>query len=77
MRHLEDCGHFHADGRAAGTPVRASEPQLRSLPPCKSCISRRGDALRTTAPKRSDRYGEPCPKCFMAVPLAGECETCA
>ncbi len=48
MRHRRGCGHFKwAGGKVLGTPVRATDEQMRSLRACKSCIASRGkgDAL--------------------------------
>jgi hypothetical protein len=43
MRHHPDCGHFKwRDGTILGTPVLATDKQMRTLQACKDCINRRG-----------------------------------
>ena len=45
LRHDPGCGHFKwGNGIVLGTPVLATEEQMRSLKACKSCINRRGSA---------------------------------
>jgi hypothetical protein len=43
MRHDPGCGHFKwPGGILLGTPVLATEEQMRSLKACKSCIESLG-----------------------------------
>jgi hypothetical protein len=65
MRHRPGCRHFKwPNGKALGTPVLATEAQMRSLRPCKSCVASRGSARGETPPKheRAQRWG-PCAGC--------------
>src|SRR5260370_28038612 len=58
MRHRPDCRHFKwPGGKVLGTPVPATEAQMRSLRPCKSCIASRGsvgDALQRSEEHTSE-----------------------
>ena len=48
MRHDPDCGHFYwGDGEFLGTPVLATEEQMKTLKACDSCVkSRRSGSSR-------------------------------
>jgi hypothetical protein len=47
MRHDPDCGHFEwGDGEILGTPVLATDEQMRTLRACKSCVERRSNSLK-------------------------------
>lgn len=76
MRHDLDCGHFkYPDGSSLGTPVRATEEQMSTLPACKDCIAKVKDRHRTVSVD-GVRTGGICPTCFVAMPVAGNCEYC-
>jgi len=77
MRHYADCSHFMGeDGTFLGTPVQATADQMRDLPACKTCVQREFGS-EPGAGGREGRFGEPCPSCFMALPLTGVCDNCA
>lgn len=78
MRHHEDCSHWWRapDGSLLGPPpYRASEEQMRTLPPCSTCAQTGPNAARTH--RSPGLVGRPCPNCGMTLPLTGRCDTCS
>jgi hypothetical protein len=54
MRHDPGCSHFKwPDGTLLGTPVLATDEQMRILKACKSCIERRSESPRDARQSRS------------------------
>jgi len=78
MRHDHDCGHFEwRDGRTLGTPVLATDEQMRTLRACKSCAERRSDSSTAGAPAlKEGKLGQLCPACHQVMPLTGICDNC-
>jgi hypothetical protein len=79
LRHDPDCTHFEwGDGTRLGTPVLATEEQMRTLNACKPCIGRRGESPRDARQSvRDGRTGGLCPTCNQVMPLTGVCDNCA
>lgn len=78
-RHHEECSHFYRadDGTLLGpAPYRASEDQMRSLPPCLTCAETQPGNASAGKAVGSQRRGEVCPTCFMERPLVGACPNC-
>jgi hypothetical protein len=78
LRHDPDCSHFEwGDGTILGSPLLATEEQMRTLKACKSCIERRRES-RGHAGQRvmNGRPGRLCPTCNQVMPLTGMCENC-
>ena len=78
-RHHEDCWHFSRadDGSLLGpAPYRASGDQMRSLPPCQSCVETQSGQGAAGSLVGSQRRGEVCQTCFMERPLTGVCPNC-
>lgn len=76
-RHHDDCMHWYRDasgGLLGPAPYRASEKQMRELPPCQTCATSVG-AGRSAA-RREVVHGGPCPSCGMGLPLTGVCDDC-
>jgi hypothetical protein len=78
MRHDPDCGHFDwGDGEILGTPVLATEEQMRTLRACGTCAGRRSDTLRAIAPGRAEaKVGQLCQTCHQVMPLTAVCDNC-
>lgn len=80
MRHDLECGggHFEwGDGVLLGTPVLATDEQLRTLPACQHCADRR-DGLKGNPSRRSEgRLGDICASCHQVMPVTGVCDNCA
>lgn len=77
-RHHDDCMHFYRnpDGSMVGPPpYRASEEQMRTLPPCQTCAETI-DGGEASPSKSGGRRGEICPTCHMERPVAGSCPNC-
>jgi hypothetical protein len=78
MRHDPDCGHFDwGGGEILGTPVLATDEQMRTLKACTTCIERTsglpgGGSARPTEGK----LGQLCPACHQVMPLTGVCDNC-
>ena len=78
MRHDPDCSHFDwGDGEILGTPVPATDEQMRTLKACTTCIERTsglpgGGSARPTEGK----LGQLCPACHQVMPLTGVCDNC-
>jgi hypothetical protein len=54
LRHDPGCSHFEwRDGTHLGTPVLATDEQMRILNACKSCIQRRGKSPRDNRQSQS------------------------
>jgi hypothetical protein len=79
LRHDPGCSHFDwGDGTLLGTPVLATEEQMRSLSACKTCIESRGESRRGGGQVvREGRTGGVCPVCSQVMPLTGFCDNCA
>lgn len=79
LRHYPGCGHFDwGDGTLLGTPVLATEEQMRTLKACKDCVQSRGGSPGDTRQRVSDaRTGGLCPTCSQVLPLTGLCDNCA
>jgi hypothetical protein len=79
MRHNPDCGHFEFRGRVRlGTPVLASEEQMRTLKACTSCINKRSDSARVGSHSyEGGKIGELCATCHQIMPLTGFCDNCS
>ena len=77
-RHDLDCGHFKFDdGTIRGSPQLATEEQMRNMPPCRDCVSRRSSAERESQARGSaGPTGPLCPTCFVSTSLNGKCDTC-
>jgi hypothetical protein len=79
MRHDPDCGHFDwGDGEILGTPVLATEEQMRLLKACTSCVTRRSDSM-AGSPRRTGsggKLGDLCPQCRQVMSLTGICDNC-
>jgi hypothetical protein len=79
LRHDPDCSHFEwGDGIVLGTPVLATDEQMRTLSACKTCIASHGESpgdVRQSA--RDSRTGGLCPGCNQVMPLTGICDNCA
>jgi hypothetical protein len=78
LRHDAGCGHFDwGDGILLGTPVLATEEQMRSLSACKTCIESRGESpVSGGQGVREGRAGGVCPVCSQVMPLTGVCGNC-
>jgi hypothetical protein len=78
MRHDPDCGHFEwEDGEMLGTPVLATDEQMRALRACKSCVERRsGSSSPSTFGYKEGKVGRLCPICYQVMPLTGVCDNC-
>lgn len=77
-RHHEDCSHFYRanDGSLLGpAPYRASEDQMRLLPPCWTCAETRPGSVGEQL-IGAQRRGEICLTCYMERPLIGACPNC-
>jgi hypothetical protein len=76
MRHDPDCGHYEwRDGKTLGTPVLATDEQMRKLRACKSCTERRSDSSTGDAPApREGKLGQLYPACHQVMPLTGICD---
>jgi hypothetical protein len=79
LRHDPGCSHFEwGDGTLLGTPVLATEEQMRALNACKTCMETRGDSPRDGRQSlRDGRTGTLCPTCNQVMPLTGICDDCA
>lgn len=79
MRHDPDCGHFDwGDGEILGTPVLATEEQMRTLRACTSCVTRRFDSSGNSSPRgEGGKLGELCPTCHQVMPLTRVCDNCS
>jgi hypothetical protein len=78
LRHDPGCSHFDwGDGTLLGTPVLATEEQMRTLEACKTCIESRGESSRDARQSvRDGRIGGLCPSCNQVMPLTGICDNC-
>lgn len=77
LRHDPDCSHFEwGDGTILGTPVLATDEQMRTLRACKSCIDRREWRGDTRQSVQEGRPGRLCPTCNQVMPLTGICDNC-
>lgn len=78
LRHYTDCTHFEwPDGLRLGTPVSATDEQMRTLKACQTCVNSRGGSPGFSAGKARDaRTGELCPTCSEILPLTGRCDNC-
>lgn len=79
MRHDLDCGHFEFRGGVRlGTPVPATDEQMRTLKACTSCINKRFDSGRIDSAGYSSiqRVGDLCSICHQTMPLTGICDNC-
>jgi hypothetical protein len=75
MRHDPDCGHFDwGNGETLGTPVLATQEQMRMLHACQSCLTRRSDGTSDQTDRRGGRLGELCPICHTVMPLTAVCD---
>jgi hypothetical protein len=79
LRHYPGCGHFEwGDGTLLGTPVLATEEQLRTLSACKTCVKSRGGSPGETHQRaREGKTGGLCATCNQVLPLTGLCDNCA
>ena len=79
LRHDPGCSHFEwGDGTLLGTPVLATEEQMRALHACKTCIETRGESPRDGRKSvRDGSTGGLCPSCSQLMPLTGICDNCA
>lgn len=78
LRHYPDCTHFEwRDGLRLGTPIPATDEQMRTLRACQSCVSSRGGSSGSSqATARDTRTREVCPTCCEVLPLTGRCDNC-
>jgi hypothetical protein len=78
MRHDPDCSHFAwGGGKILGTPVLATEEQMRTLRACKSCVERRSTSSSGNMPGyKEGKVGRLCPTCHQVMPLTGVCDDC-
>jgi hypothetical protein len=79
LRHDPDCSHFEwGDGTVLGTPQLATEEQMQTLRPCKTCIeTRRGHRGGSRHDGKDSRTGGLCPTCNQTMSLTGICDNCA
>lgn len=79
MRHDPDCGHFDwGDGEILGTPVLATDEQMRTLRACTTCVERRFESSTAgTASHSHWKAGQLCPTCHQVMPLTGLCDNCS
>ena len=78
MRHDPDCGHFDwGGGEILGTPVLATDEQMKALRACTTCVERRFGSLGGGAPGRTEgKLGQLCPICHQLMPLTRICDNC-
>lgn len=76
-RHHEDCWHWYRDeqgGLLGRPPYRASDEQMRKLPPCKTCA---GDfterTTSTSVTAAADNRTSHCETCGMTRSSSGSC----
>ena len=77
MRHDPDCGHFDwGGGEILGTPVLATDEQMRTLKACTTCIERTSGSPGGSARHTEGKLGQLCPACHQVMPLTGVCDNC-
>lgn len=77
MRHDPDCGHFRfGGGKILGSPILATDEQMRMLRACQDCATRRSDSSGSQATRQDGKLGELCPTCHQTMSLTGVCDNC-
>lgn len=78
LRHYPDCTHFEwRGGLRLGTPILATDEQMRTLRACQSCAGRRGGSSGSSRDKPDGaRTGGLCAGCIELLPLTGRCDNC-
>lgn len=77
-RHYPDCSHFEwPNGMRLGTPILATDEQMRTLKPCKTCVDSKGSSSTPDRDHASGaRTSSLCPDCNEMLPLTGRCFNC-